>query len=72
MKLKPGVSTTEFWTVAGAGIAGTALACLGLVDGEWVVGATTILGVDYTSLRAGLKKLEAERNPTSSDDAQPK
>lgn len=55
-QLKPGHTTTEFWLVAGGGIVSTALTCMGMVDGEWTVGAIAILGGVYTLIRGALKQ----------------
>lgn len=59
MKLKPGISTSEFWTTVGLGLGSVILGALGMVDGNVAVAAATILGAVYTAVR-GLLKSKAE------------
>jgi hypothetical protein len=59
MKLKPGITTTEFWTTIGLGLGGLTLSALGMVDGTYAVAAATILGAVYTAAR-GLVKSKAQ------------
>lgn len=55
MKLKPGIETSEFWLVVGFGLADTALAGLGMVDGSIAAAALAILGSIYTAARGMVK-----------------
>jgi hypothetical protein len=59
MKLKPGISTSEFWTTVGFGLGSVILGALGMVDGNVAVASATILGAIYTAAR-GLAKSKAE------------
>lgn len=58
MKLKKGISSTEFWVTLAAGLSGVAMANLNMIDAEWAVGSVTILGTVYTVLRSALKSKE--------------
>lgn len=55
MKLKPGVTTTEFWIVIAAGACQVGLAAMDKIDAEWAAGGITILGGIYVLIRGGLK-----------------
>lgn len=69
LPLKPGVTTTEFWTTIVAGLLLTALSAMTLLDAAWVAGAVIVLTLAYNGSRANLKKIQAEAeskaaNPT--------
>ena len=55
MKLKPGVSTTEFWLAVGAGLVGVGGMAFGMVDGDTATACATILGALYMLLRTAAK-----------------
>lgn len=55
MKLKQGVTTTEFWVVIAGGVISTSMAALDMVDAKWAVAAVTSLGAIYTLVRGALK-----------------
>lgn len=58
--LKPGVSTTEFWTVIICGLLITTQAALSLTTVAWGAGATAVLGLIYVAQRGRLKSIEAQ------------
>lgn len=60
MKLKPGITTTEFWTTLGLGLGSLGLAALGMLDGTYAVAAATILGAIYTAARGLVKAKNIE------------
>lgn len=66
MKLKPGVSTTEFKLTVTVGVIALALDIAGQIDGEVAVGALTILSAVYTVMRKQLKiaHLASDKQPT--------
>jgi O-antigen/teichoic acid export membrane protein len=53
--LKPGVTTTEFWTVILCGLLLTAQAALSMTTVAWAAGGVTLLGLIYTMQRGKLK-----------------
>ena len=53
--LKPGVSTTEFWTVILCGFLLTAQAALSMTTLAWASGGTILLGAIYVTQRGKLK-----------------
>lgn len=53
--LKPGISTTEFWTVIIGGILLTAQAALSMTTLPWAAGGITLLGLIYVHQRGKLK-----------------
>lgn len=57
--LKPGVSTTEFWTVIICGLLLTAQAALSLTAVTWAGVGTIILGGLYVAQRGKLKSQAA-------------
>lgn len=58
--LKPGVTTTEFWTVIVCGLLLTTQAALSLTTVAWAAGGVTILGLIYVSQRGKLKSIAAQ------------
>lgn len=60
MKLKPGITTTEFAVTVGLGLTSVALAALGMVDGNVAIAATTILGAVYAAARGLVKAKNPE------------
>jgi hypothetical protein len=58
--LKPGVTTTEFWTVILCGLLLTAQAALSLTTVAWAAGGVTLLGLIYTIQRGNLKSIVAK------------
>lgn len=65
--LKPGVTTTEFWTTIVAGLLLTALSAMTLLDAAWVAGAVIVLTLAYNGSRANLKKIQAESESARTD-----
>ena len=59
LPLKPGVTTTEFWTVIFCGLLLTAQAALSLTTVAWAAGGVTLLGLMYTYQRGKLKSQAA-------------
>jgi hypothetical protein len=57
--LKPGVSTTEFWTVILCGLMLTAQAALSMTTLTWAAGGTMLLGALYVHQRGKLKSQTA-------------
>ena len=55
MKLKPGYSTTEFYTTIAATMVQGGLAALGMLDAGWAALGITLLNLLYPILRYGLK-----------------
>lgn len=56
MKLKPGITTTEFWiTISGIVVQG-ALTAFGMLDAGWAAVGATILGSIYTLIRGNIKR----------------
>lgn len=53
--LKPGVSTTEFWTVIICGLLLTAQAALSLTSVSWAGFGVTLLSILYVHQRGKLK-----------------
>jgi hypothetical protein len=58
--LKPGVTTTEFWTVILCGLLLTAQAALSMTTVAWAAGGVTLLGLIYTIQRGNLKGIVAK------------
>ncbi len=58
--LKPGVTTTEFWTVILCGVLLTAQAALNLTAVAWAAGGVTLLGLVYATQRHKLKSIQAQ------------
>ena len=58
--LKPGVTTTEFWTVIVCGLLLTVQAALSLTTVAWAAGGVTLLGLLYNASRASLKSQHAK------------
>lgn len=58
MKLKPGISTSEFWLSAGLGLGAFVLSLLDKLDGTWAAGAAVLLGGIYTAARTLAKSKE--------------
>ena len=57
--LKPGVSTTEFWTVIICGVLLTAQAALSMTTLAWAGGGTMLLGAIHVYQRGKLKSQES-------------
>lgn len=57
--LKPGVTTTEFWTVIICGLLLTAQAALSLTSVAWAAGGVTLLSFLYVHQRGKLKSQAA-------------
>lgn len=55
--LKPGVTTTEFWTVIICGLLLTAQAALSLTTVAWAAGGVTLLSLLYVHQRGKLKSI---------------
>lgn len=55
LPLKPGISTTEFWTVIICGLLLTAQAALSMTTVAWAAGGVTILSLIYVHQRGKLK-----------------
>lgn len=64
--LKPGVTTSEFWTVILCGLLLTAQTALNLTTVTWAAGGVSLLGFIYVLQRGRLKSIEAQ----SAADAQ--
>jgi hypothetical protein len=58
--LKPGVSTTEFWTVIVCGLLLTAQAALSLTTVAWAASGVTLLSLLYVHQRGKLKSIAAK------------
>ena len=67
MKLKSGITTTEFWLTLTGVITQGALSALGMLDVAWSATGITALTALYSLLRFGLKANEqkAEKQPTN-------
>jgi hypothetical protein len=61
LPLKPGVTTTEFWTTVGAGLILTALSAMSLLEATWTAVGITLLTLAYNGARGRIKKLAIER-----------
>ncbi|MBE7497122.1 MAG: hypothetical protein HS117_19445 [Verrucomicrobiaceae bacterium] len=59
--LKPGVSTTEFWTVIICGLLLTAQAALSMTTISWAAGGVTLLSLLYVHQRGKLKSQAARQ-----------
>lgn len=55
LPLKDGITTTEFWLTAAAGIAQVVLGSLGMINATWASAGITITTALYSLLRAGMK-----------------
>jgi hypothetical protein len=55
MKLKPGISTSEFWITLSLSLGSVVLAALGQIDGSTAAAVSTVLGAVYTAARGYLK-----------------
>lgn len=55
MKLKPGYTTTEFWTTVIATLLQGGLAAAGMIDHTWAAVGITVINAVYPLLRFGLK-----------------
>lgn len=60
MKLKPGITTTEFWTTIGATVVQGLLAAGGMIDGTYAAFGITLLNLLYPLLRTALKNKSAD------------
>lgn len=69
LPLKPGVTTTEFWTVIFCGLLLTAQAALSLTTVAWAAGGVTLLGLIYTMQRGNLKSILAKAAAAKLDAA---
>jgi hypothetical protein len=54
-KLKPGITTTEFWTLVLSQLISTLMAATKMLDGELAVLISTALTAAYTYIRSGFK-----------------
>lgn len=61
LPLKPGVTTTEFWTTIGAGLILTALSAMSLLEASYAAICITLLTLAYNSARSHIKQLESKR-----------
>jgi hypothetical protein len=59
MKLKPGITTTEFYVTIGGVLVQGALAAFGMIDAGWAAMGITLLGGLYNLGRFALKSKTA-------------
>jgi dethiobiotin synthetase len=58
--LKPGVQTSEFWTVVVSGLILTAMSALSLTTYAYAAVGVTVLGLVYNVMRGSLKNIQAQ------------
>lgn len=68
LPLKPGVTTTEFWTTVGAGLILTALSAMSLLEATWTAVAITLLTLTYNAARGRIKELAMKRESQEGSD----
>ncbi len=58
--LKPGVHTSEFWTVILSGLMLTTMSALSLTTYTYAAVGVTVLGLVYNMMRGSLKNIQAQ------------
>jgi hypothetical protein len=65
--LKPGHTTTEFWTVIAAGLSLTGLSAFSLLDAQWAALGVTVLTMVYNGSRSKLKQIQAQAEASAAE-----
>lgn len=58
--LKPGVQTSEFWTVIISGLLLTGMSALSMTTYAYATVCVTVLGLVYNLMRGSLKNIQAQ------------